>query len=92
MGDKAHPFHFELPTNAPPSVTLQPGSSDQGPPLGVEYELKVFVADSDQEKPHRRNSVGMAIRKLQFASPSPTIRQPSAIVSKVLLLSFNTQI
>ena len=77
------PFTFELPQNAPPSVTLQPSPDDQGPPLGVEYELRVFVAESDNDKPQKRNAVGMAIRKLQYSLPSPKVRQPSSIVNKV---------
>uniref|UniRef100_T1KMY3 Arrestin-like N-terminal domain-containing protein n=1 Tax=Tetranychus urticae TaxID=32264 RepID=T1KMY3_TETUR len=53
LGSAAHPFTFQLPKNAPPSVTLQPGPEDQGPPLGVEYEVKMFVADNELEKPQR---------------------------------------
>lgn len=87
LGDNAIPFTFDLPENAPPSVTLQPGSDDQGSPLGVEYELKLFVADSKEEKPHRRNSVSMAIRKLQYYQPGPMARQPSTSVSKGFVLS-----
>ncbi|RWS02439.1 arrestin: lateral eye-like protein, partial [Dinothrombium tinctorium] len=64
-----------------------PGPEDNGPPLGVEYELKLFIANSEQEKPSRRNSVSMAIRKLLYTTPSPTLRQPSAIVSKGFMLS-----
>lgn len=87
LGSAAHPFTFQLPKNAPPSVTLQPGPEDQGPPLGVEYEVKMFVADNELEKPQRRNSVAMAIRKLQYTLPSPSARQPSSIVSKVTFIN-----
>lgn len=89
LGDKAIPFTFDLPENAPPSVTLQPGSDDQGAPLGVEYELRLFVADCKDEKPHKRNSVSMAIRKLQYYNPKsgPNIRQPHTMVSKGFTLS-----
>ncbi|GFR04142.1 arrestin, lateral eye [Trichonephila clavata] len=87
LGDSAIPFTFDLPENAPPSVTLQPGTDDQGSPLGVEYELKLFVADSKEEKPHRRNSVSMAIRKLQYYQPGSLTRQPSTVVSKGFVLS-----
>ncbi|CAL1273906.1 unnamed protein product, partial [Larinioides sclopetarius] len=87
LGDNAIPFTFDLPENAPPSVTLQPGSDDQGSPLGVEYELKLFVAENKEEKPHRRNSVSMAIRKLQYYQPGPMVRQPSTMVSKGFVLS-----
>ncbi|XP_015903596.1 arrestin, lateral eye-like [Parasteatoda tepidariorum] len=87
LGDKAIPFTFDLPENAPPSVTIQPGSDDQGAPLGIDYELKLFVADNKEEKPHRRNSVSMAIRKLQYYTPGPLARQPSTSVSKGFVLS-----
>ncbi|KAF8778757.1 arrestin, lateral eye-like [Argiope bruennichi] len=87
LGDNAIPFTFDLPENAPPSVTLQPGTDENGSPLGVEYELKLFVAESKEEKPHRRNSVSMAIRKLQYHHPGPNIRQPSSLVSKGFVLS-----
>jgi len=87
LGDTAVPFTFDLPENAPPSVTLQPGSDDQGAPLGVEYELKLFIAENKEEKPHRRNSVSMAIRKLQYHQPGPVVRQPSTVVSKGFVLS-----
>ena len=87
LGDGAIPFTFEMPENAPPSVTLQPGPEDQGAPLGVEYELKLFVADNREEKPHRRNSVSMAIRKLQYYAGGPDIRQPSSLVTKGFVLS-----
>ncbi|KAI1298715.1 Arrestin, lateral eye [Halotydeus destructor] len=87
LGTGSQPFSFDMPSNAPPSVTLQPSPEDHGPPLGVEYELKIFCGDSDQEKPSRRGCVTMAIRKLQFSLPSPTLRQPSAIVSKGFMLS-----
>ncbi|XP_035206771.1 arrestin, lateral eye-like [Stegodyphus dumicola] len=87
LGESAIPFTFDLPENAPPSVTLQPGPEDQGAPLGVEYELKLFVAENKEEKPHKRNSVSMAIRKLQYYQPGPNTRQPSAVVSKGFVLS-----
>lgn len=83
FGENSYPFTFELPNNAPPSVTLQPSPDDQGPPLGVEYELRLFVGEHDQDKPQRRSTVGMAIRKLQYSLPTPTLRQPSSIVNKV---------
>jgi arrestin-2 len=87
LGDHAFPFTFDLPENAPASVTLQPGNDDQGAPLGVEYELKLFVAENKEEKPHKRNSVSMAIRKLQYYQAGPSIRQPSSVVSKGFVLS-----
>lgn len=83
FGEGSYPFTFDLPKNAPPSVTLQPSPDDQGAPLGVEYELRFFIADDEADKPKRRSTVAMAIRKLQYSLPLPITRQPSSIVSKV---------
>nr|XP_032517343.1 beta-arrestin-1-like [Danaus plexippus plexippus] len=52
LGPAAHPFYFELPPHCPASVTLQPAPGDTGKPCGVDYELKAFVADSQDDKPH----------------------------------------
>lgn len=83
FGEGSYPFTFDLPKNAPPSVTLQPSPEDQGAPLGVEYELRFFIAEDEGDKPKRRSTVAMAIRKLQYSLPHPVTRQPSSIVSKV---------
>lgn len=74
FGEGSYPFTFDLPKNAPPSVTLQPSPDDQGAPLGVEYELRFFIADDETEKPKRRSTVAMAIRKLQYSIPLPIDR------------------
>lgn len=50
LGSNAHPFIFHFPQTAPCSVTLQPGDDDQGKPLGVDYIVKIFVADNEEEK------------------------------------------
>lgn len=50
LGQNAFPFTFHFPQNAPCSITLQPGDDDQGKPLGVEYNVKVFVADNEEDK------------------------------------------
>nr|BAR90777.1 beta arrestin [Idiosepius paradoxus] len=86
LGPNAYPFYFELPPNAPASVTLQPASGDTGKPCGVDYELKTYVADSVDEKPHKRNSLRLAIRKLTYAPEQPA-PQPSAEVTKEFMMS-----
>lgn len=86
LGPNAYPFFFELPPNAPASVTLQPAPGDTGKPCGVDYELKTFVADSMDEKPHKRNSVRLAIRKLTYAPEEPA-PQPSAEAVKDFMMS-----
>ncbi|XP_066591696.1 beta-arrestin-1 isoform X2 [Prorops nasuta] len=88
LGSNAYPFYFELPPHCPASVTLQPAPGDTGKPCGVDYELKAFVADTQDEKPHKRNSVRLAIRKIMYA-PSKQGEQPSIEVSKDFMMSPN---
>jgi beta-arrestin len=77
LGPNAYPFFFQIPKNAPASVTLQPTPGDTGKPCGVDYELKTYCAEDLEEKPHKRNSVRLAIRKLTYAPPS---RAPQPMV------------
>nr|BAX03569.1 beta-arrestin [Ambigolimax valentianus] len=86
LGPNAYPFFFELPPNSPASVTLQPAPGDTGKPCGVDYELKTFVADNIDEKPHKRNSVRLAIRKLTYAPEEPA-PQPNAEALKDFIMS-----
>ncbi|XP_069105191.1 beta-arrestin-1-like [Argopecten irradians] len=86
LGPNAYPFFFELPPNAPASVTLQPAPGDTGKPCGVDYELKTYVAENAEEKPHKRNSVRLAIRKLTYAPVEPA-PQPSAEATKEFMMS-----
>lgn len=85
LGGNAHPFVVALPGVAPASVQLQ--NNETAKPLGVIYELKVFVAESPDEKQHKRNSVTLAVRKVQFAPQERCTRQPSTLVSKGFTLS-----
>lgn len=50
LGNNAYPFIFNFPPNAPSSVTLQPGDDDQGKPLGVEYTVKIYVSENEDDK------------------------------------------
>lgn len=86
LGANAFPFFFELPPLCPASVTLQPGPGDTGKPCGVDYELKAYVANSLEEKPSKRDSVRLAIRKIMYA-PSGQGEQPSVEVSKDFVMS-----
>lgn len=88
LGPNAYPFYFELPPHCPASVTLQPAPGDTGKPCGVDYELKAYVGDTVEEKPHKRNSVRLAIRKIMYA-PSRQGEQPSVEVSKEFMMSPN---
>lgn len=88
LGPNAFPFFFELPPHCPASVSLQPAPGDTGKPCGVDYELKAFVGESSEDKPHKRNSVRLAIRKIMYA-PSKLGEQPSIEVSKEFMLKPN---
>uniref|UniRef100_T1H9P7 Arrestin_C domain-containing protein n=1 Tax=Rhodnius prolixus TaxID=13249 RepID=T1H9P7_RHOPR len=88
LGPNAYPFYFELPPHCPASVTLQPAPGDTGKPCGVDYELKAFVAEAQDDKPHKRNSVRLAIRKIMYA-PCKQGEQPSVEVSKEFMMSPN---
>lgn len=54
LGNNAYPFYFELPPHCPASVTLQPAPGDTGKPCGVDYELKAFVGETQDDKPQKR--------------------------------------
>ncbi|KAK8383156.1 hypothetical protein O3P69_011583 [Scylla paramamosain] len=88
LGPNAFPFFFELPPHCPASVTLQPAPGDMGKPCGVDYELKAYVGESVEDKPHKRNSVRLAIRKVMYA-PMKQGDQPSVEVSKEFMMSPN---
>ncbi|KAL0268968.1 UNVERIFIED_CONTAM: hypothetical protein PYX00_010728 [Menopon gallinae] len=88
LGPNAFPFYFELPPHCPASVTLQPVPGDTAKPCGVDYELKAFVGESQDDKPQKRKSVKLAIRKIMYA-PSKQGEQPSVEVSKEFVMSPN---
>ncbi|XP_055022596.1 S-arrestin-like [Boleophthalmus pectinirostris] len=70
LGDYAFPFFFEFPDNLPCSVALQPGPTDQGKKCAVEFEVKAFCADQNDEKTDKQSSVRLMIRKVQFSPDS----------------------
>ncbi|XP_057206757.1 S-arrestin b isoform X1 [Triplophysa rosa] len=76
LGDDAYPFFFEFPDNLPCSVALQPAPSDVGKHCAVEFEVKAFCAENQDEKAQKRSSVHLAIRKIQYApdtgGPAPS--------------------
>lgn len=82
MGPNAYPFTFRFPEMAPSSVTLQHGEDDQGKPLGVEYTIRTFVGEHQEDKGHKRSTVSLAIKKLQYSPPTRGRRLPSSLVSK----------
>ncbi|KAH9629646.1 hypothetical protein HF086_001618 [Spodoptera exigua] len=86
LGEGAVPFRLTVPAGAPGSVTLQPGLEDEGEPCGVQYYVKVFVGDSEIDRSHRRSTVALGIRKVQYAPAKPG-PQPCTVVRKDFVLS-----
>jgi len=67
-------------------VTLQPAAGDTGKPCGVDYELKTYVAETNEDKSHKRSSVRLAIRKLTYAPELPA-PQPVIEAHKEFMMS-----
>ncbi|KAG7484119.1 hypothetical protein MATL_G00045630 [Megalops atlanticus] len=86
LGQHAHPFYFTIPQNLPCSVTLQPGPEDTGKACGVDFEIRAFCAKAVDEKIHKRNSVRLVIRKVQYAPEKPG-PQPMVETSRSFLMS-----
>ncbi|XP_027843529.2 arrestin homolog [Aphis gossypii] len=78
----AFPFMFNFPPNSPSSVTLQPGDDDNGKPLGVEYSIRTYVSDREDDRGNQRSSIVLAIKKLQYAPSTRGQRLPSSLISK----------
>lgn len=46
-------------------MTLQPAEEDQGKPMGVDYSVRTYVAENEDQKSHKRSSVALAIKKVK---------------------------
>lgn len=86
MGENAFPFVMDMPPNSPSSVVLAQKAADETPPCGVQYFVKVFSGETEIDRTHRRSTVSLAIRKVQYAPTKKGI-QPCTIVRKDFLLS-----
>ncbi|XP_063376687.1 arrestin homolog [Cydia fagiglandana] len=86
LGANAFAFRLTVPAGAPGSVTLQPALEDEGEPCGVHYYVKLFVGDSEIDRSHRRSTIALGIRKVQYA-PSKPGPQPCTVVRKDFVLS-----
>lgn len=62
------------------------GSDEDGKPCGVHYYIKMFVGESDADRSHKRSTITMAIRKVQYAPTKPG-KQPCTVVRKDFMLS-----
>ncbi|KAL1427429.1 hypothetical protein MTO96_017481 [Rhipicephalus appendiculatus] len=88
LGSDAYPLTLRISPQAPPSVRLHPARPYQGSPLGVSYDLKVYIGERSDEKPHKRNTVRMALRCVQYADAAAdalAVRPPSASVRKTFV-------
>ncbi|XP_024122451.1 arrestin 3a, retinal (X-arrestin) [Oryzias melastigma] len=88
-GDNAYPFSFEIPTNLPCSVSLQPGPDDKGKACGVDFEVKTYLAkekNNADEKIDKKDTARLVIRKIQFA-PSQVGAGPKADICKSFMMS-----
>ncbi|XP_056904510.1 S-arrestin-like [Takifugu flavidus] len=86
LGDDAFPFFFEFPDNLPCSVALQPGPSDVGKKCAVEFEVRAFCAESQDQGPDKASLVRIGIRKIQF-SPGDSRVVPVAETSFEFVMS-----
>merc|ERR1719244_1106020 len=80
-GDNGYPFAFEMPTNLPCSVAMQPGPSDKGKACGVDFEVKAYVAneaDNANEVIEKKDTCRLMIRKIQY---SPVSSNPGASIA-----------
>lgn len=82
LGPNAYPFTFQFPSASPSSVTLQAGEDDEGRPLGVDYTVRAYVGENENDQGHKRSHVSLTIKKLQYAPATRGRRLPSSLVSK----------
>uniref|UniRef100_A0A3P9LA49 Arrestin-C n=1 Tax=Oryzias latipes TaxID=8090 RepID=A0A3P9LA49_ORYLA len=88
-GDNSYPFSFEIPTNLPCSVSLQPGPDDKGKACGVDFEVKTYLAkekNNPDEKIDKKDTARLVVRKIQYA-PSQVGAGPKADVCKSFMMS-----
>ncbi|XP_065179522.1 uncharacterized protein LOC135809996 isoform X2 [Sycon ciliatum] len=86
LGDSAYPFLFELPRHLAASVSILPAPNENGKPCGVDYQLTAFVGFGSDDKVDKKNSVRMAIKKLNLLSDNHR-KQPSIDLKKDFVLS-----
>lgn len=86
LGPNAYPFVMEMAATTPASVMLQQKASDTTQPCGVQYAVKVFTGENEGDRSHRRSSIHLNIRKVQYAPPQRG-NQPCTLVRKDFLLS-----
>ncbi|KTF84826.1 hypothetical protein cypCar_00006804, partial [Cyprinus carpio] len=73
-----------IPVHLPCSVSLQPAPEDAGKPCGVDYEVKAYIAneeDETDEKVEKKDTCRLIIRKIQYA-PNELAAGPKTDLNK----------
>uniref|UniRef100_A0A8C7U9T8 Arrestin-C n=1 Tax=Oncorhynchus mykiss TaxID=8022 RepID=A0A8C7U9T8_ONCMY len=88
-GEQGRAFTFDIATNLPCSVTLQPGQDNAGKACGVDFEVKTYIAtEADpEEKLDRKDTARMTVRKIQFAPDETGAPGPRADICKSFMMS-----
>ena len=53
--------------------------------MGVFYEVRVYLADNEEDCGRRDSTVGMSIKKYQYSSPDAELNSPTSIAEKGFL-------
>ncbi|RVE65341.1 hypothetical protein OJAV_G00134710 [Oryzias javanicus] len=77
-------LNVTLTAPPPPPACNTAASAPQA--CGVDFEVKAFCAENAEEKIHKRNSVRLVIRKVQYAPEKPG-PQPTAETTRQFLMS-----
>ncbi|KAM8848103.1 arrestin 3b, retinal (X-arrestin) isoform 1-T1 [Synchiropus picturatus] len=89
VGEQGCPFSFQMPTNLPCSVALQPGPNDSGKACGVDFEVKAYIANeknNPDEVIEKKDTCRLMIKKIQFA-PAGNKAGPKADISKQFMMN-----
>lgn len=72
LGSNGYPFVFKFPDAAPSSVVLLSGDpNDNSKPLGVEYRVRAYVAESADDVGQKRSTVSLAVKKVRVKLATP---------------------
>ncbi|XP_041800759.1 arrestin 3b, retinal (X-arrestin) [Chelmon rostratus] len=89
VGEQGYPFSFQMPTDLPCSVSLQPGPGDAGKACGVDFEVKGYIANAANnadEVIEKKDTCRLMIRKIQFA-PVNNKAGPKADIAKQFMMT-----
>lgn len=89
VGEQGQAFSFQMPTDLPCSVSLQPGPGDAGKACGVDFEIKAYLANAalnPDEVIEKKDTCRLMIRKIQFA-PSSNKEGPKTEINKQFMMN-----